>query len=557
MSVEAAGTIPAPCRSPPGGTGPYRPSPGLPERGANLRIVRESPAVATVSAARALVSTSPMCSARAGGSRRRRASTPARRRRGSRGGPPRRAAGAVWAPGGARPRARPRRTATSPSGTGVPVSALATATATATVGARLLHPVAPRDARVHVEPADGAVRHAPRAPRAASRAARRRGRVPSGAAPGRARLRQQRLDLDEQRADAFHASRSPRSRAVPGARSARNIADGSATSVMPASAISKTPSSSWCRSGASARAASAARDDGHPRRRARCRPRARARAARRATPSLVTWPTSTVAMARSFARRTSRCAPSRTWPTEPGRGRDLGIEHRLDGVDREHVGRDLGDARRAIAGSDVSATTSSEGASAPSRPARSRTCSTDSSAHTAGSAVPAAAMRPIAWSSSVLLPMPGSPPSSVTEPGDEAAAEDAVELAAPRWGGRPRRSGRPRPAASRRRRSRSTRRGRRRTVLHQARPRAALGAAAQPLRRLGVALACSGRPGAAFDFGRTPVRDMAGTLSAGCDHTWGTVAIRTIRPSLGPPEVATPLGRVRRCLRSSSGSIST
>ena len=31
--------------------------------------------------------------------------------------------------------------------------------------------------------------------------------------------------------------------------------------------------------------------------------------------------------------------------------------------------------------------------------------------------MPAAAMRPIAWSSSVLLPMPGSPPSSVTEPG--------------------------------------------------------------------------------------------------------------------------------------------
>ncbi len=35
-------------------------------------------------------------------------------------------------------------------------------------------------------------------------------------------------------------------------------------------------------------------------------------------PSFVTWPTSSVGMLRSFAIRTSRCAHSRTWLTDPG-----------------------------------------------------------------------------------------------------------------------------------------------------------------------------------------------------------------------------------------------
>ena len=67
-------------------------------------------------------------------------------------------------------------------------------------------------------------------------------------------------------------------------------------------------------------------------------------------------------------------------------------------------------------GSDVSHTTSRSGASVPSRSARRRTCAADSSAHTSRQRAPAAAIAPSACSTSVLLPMPGSPPTSVTEP---------------------------------------------------------------------------------------------------------------------------------------------
>ncbi len=69
------------------------------------------------------------------------------------------------------------------------------------------------------------------------------------------------------------------------------------------------------------------------------------------------------------------------------------------------------------AGSEVSETTKSSGASTPNRSARTRTCAADSSAHTSRHRAPRAAIWPSACINNVLLPMPGSPPISVTEPG--------------------------------------------------------------------------------------------------------------------------------------------
>jgi len=67
-------------------------------------------------------------------------------------------------------------------------------------------------------------------------------------------------------------------------------------------------------------------------------------------------------------------------------------------------------------GSEVSQTTNRSGASAPSRSARRRTCAADSSAHTSRQRAPSAAIAPSACNTSVLLPIPGSPPTSVSDP---------------------------------------------------------------------------------------------------------------------------------------------
>ena len=155
--------------------------------------------------------------------------------------------------------------------------------------------------------------------------------------------------------------------------------------------------------------------------------------------------------------------------------------------------------------------------------------------------MPAAAMRPIAWSSSVLLPMPGSPPSSVTEPGDEPAAEHAVQLGHP---GGPARGGDRidlgqghhdaggggRPV-----------RDRRRALLHQAtttrRTRCSGRATSAPGRRT----RCSGRPGAPWTVTNT-CSGHAGTLPAGCDHPVGRPQDRrvgaAVRGRRSPPSRA-------------------
>ena len=68
-------------------------------------------------------------------------------------------------------------------------------------------------------------------------------------------------------------------------------------------------------------------------------------------------------------------------------------------------------------GTATSAASHRSGCSAPSRSARNRTCCGDSSPETYSTLRPAAATSAAAWSRIVDLPMPGSPPSRVTEPG--------------------------------------------------------------------------------------------------------------------------------------------
>ena len=215
---------------------------------------------------------------------------------------------------------------------------------------------------------------------------------------------------------------------APAQRSARNSADGSGTPSSPASVISNSPSS-WVDPNRCFDACeeARARGAGRPRTSTRCRRRARACAARRGEPSLVTWPTRSVVTPCSLASRTSRCAHSRTCVTEPGTPGRSGS--RRPGSSRRRRRR-VGASRRgrARAASTSRRRAAAPAASAPRRPARSRTCSADSSAPTSRQRAPAAARRPSDWSSSVLLPMPGSPPSRVHRPGDEPAAEHPVEL---------------------------------------------------------------------------------------------------------------------------------
>ena len=132
-------------------------------------------------------------------------------------------------------------------------------------------------------------------------------------------------------------------------------------------------------------------------------------------PSLVTWPTSSVAIPSSLASRCTRIAPSRTWLTEPGPpGASGSCTAWIESI-AITSGR-IASACAHTCGNEVSHTTSRSGASVPSRPARSRTCAADSSAHTSRHRAPSAAIAPRPCSTSVLLPMPGSPPTRVTEP---------------------------------------------------------------------------------------------------------------------------------------------
>ncbi len=133
-------------------------------------------------------------------------------------------------------------------------------------------------------------------------------------------------------------------------------------------------------------------------------------------PSLVTWPTRNSTNPRRFASRISSCAQARTWLTVPGAESRLSryivwIESMITTSGGCATSSVAMMSRRFIA-----AARSTGACSKPSRRARRRTWSTDSSPETYAHFAPFKASCAAACSSSVDLPIPGSPPTSSTEP---------------------------------------------------------------------------------------------------------------------------------------------
>ena len=134
-------------------------------------------------------------------------------------------------------------------------------------------------------------------------------------------------------------------------------------------------------------------------------------------PSLVTWPTRIVASDALLGRPHEVVGAVAHLGDRAGCRRQRRVEHGLDGVDGHHVGPHLGRGGRARWAATSRPPATGWAASAPSRSARSRTCWADSSAVTTRQRLPALARPASAWSSRVDFPIPGSPPSRVTDPG--------------------------------------------------------------------------------------------------------------------------------------------
>ena len=135
-------------------------------------------------------------------------------------------------------------------------------------------------------------------------------------------------------------------------------------------------------------------------------------------PSLVTWPTSTMAVPLALAARVRCAAHSRTWATEPGaRGELLGV-HGLDGVNHRHMaGWVWPPGWRGFFRAESRPALSPASGPAPSRRERNATCAPDflHRSHKAWTC-PSAGANPTPAASSVDLPMPGSPPINTTPP---------------------------------------------------------------------------------------------------------------------------------------------
>ena len=146
-------------------------------------------------------------------------------------------------------------------------------------------------------------------------------------------------------------------------------------------------------------------------------------------PSLVTWPTSTSAKPRDLASRISSKLQARTWATVPG-ALSMRVEpHGLDRVDhhqrrvagRLQAGGDVaqvdrgGEFERRVGDARAGGRAGASARSIPRRRCRARAC-------------PARASAAAACSSSVDLPIPGSPPTSTAEAGHEPAAQHAVQF---------------------------------------------------------------------------------------------------------------------------------
>ena len=223
-----------------------------------------------------------------------------------------------------------------------------------------------------------------------------------------------------------------------------------------------------------------------------------------------------------------------------GRRAELGVVDRLDRVDDEHVGRELVDVGEHVRQRRLGRELAGRARCAPSRSARSRTCwrrllGGDEQARGCRAAPCAAST----WSSSVDLPMPGSPPSSVTEPGTSPPPSTRSSSATPVGRGGARRRGRPRRSATAAgvgASGASRRRRRALELLDEGVPRLARRAAAEPLGALAAALAA-------------PVDRLQ--LRHANDRTTGVTATRTAsreqahaqmdRRTAAPRETATAL----------------
>ena len=170
------------------------------------------------------------------------------------------------------------------------------------------------------------------------------------------------------------------------------------------------------RTGSSSRAGRGGPASSRPRSKARCRRCARVSWVPRSRRPFVTWPTTNTVVPLSFAKRMSRAAHSRTWPTFPGAPsrspvKTVWIESTIiaDGARRAAVAR--------IVSSIVSP-------SSPRRPTVRQAVGAQLhlerrllARDVQGAAMPAACSCAATWRRSVDLPAPGSPPSSTMEPG--------------------------------------------------------------------------------------------------------------------------------------------
>ena len=133
------------------------------------------------------------------------------------------------------------------------------------------------------------------------------------------------------------------------------------------------------------------------------------------SPSLVTWPTRRRGTPVDFAIRVRRSTQVRTWARLPAGCPSSGSETDCSESTTTSAGRCRSTAASIASTSGPSMASRFRG-TGPIRDARPRTWASDSSAEASMTSRPVAASDESTWKSSVDLPMPGGPNSSVTEP---------------------------------------------------------------------------------------------------------------------------------------------
>ena len=267
----------------------------------------------------------------------------------------------------------------------------------------------------------------------------RRCRVDAGSGPARRSVdlrRDQRLDLDEQRPGALQRRRDRRARRAPSDAGSRNARAGSATSRRPVVGhLEARPTSSVEPKRFLAARSRRRRGSARPRGRARRRRCARASWGRRAS-----RPWSRGRRGRPGCRAPWLAPAAAPAPRAPGRPSPAGPSSSSTvSVWIESTTSSAGAVASAAAtmrSTSVSARTSIARRPAPSTARAGRRAARSCARRLLARRVQDAAAPPGARATrrklrarSVDLPMPGSPPSSTSEPGHEAAAEHAVELA--------------------------------------------------------------------------------------------------------------------------------